>query len=33
LRFTHAVSPAEGGADDYRHLAIRVQMLRLLKNI
>lgn len=33
LRFTHVVSPAESGADDYRHLAIRLQTLRLLKNI
>lgn len=33
LRFTHALSPASTGGDDYRHLSIRLQTLRLLKNI
>ncbi|MDP2370552.1 hypothetical protein [Rhodoferax sp.] len=33
LRFTHLVSPAESGGDDHRRLAIRLQTLRLSKNI
>lgn len=33
LRFTHLVSPAESGADDNRHLAVRLQTLRLRKNL
>lgn len=33
LRFTHVVSPATTGVDDHRHLAIRLQTLRLLKSI
>lgn len=33
LRFTHVVSPATTGGDDYRHLSIRLQTLRLLRNI
>ncbi len=33
LRFTHVVSPAASEGDDHRRLAIRLQTLRLIKNI